>query len=173
MNQEKSQIIEFIAVAKEFVSLIETPDNFSANEFVIKTRQLLSLLYLKATFLQSKESVLSESLEAYVTPEHYEFIKYSIKNKLGDYDITIHLDDDFQMNTEDFFHVELSELFADIYQDVGNFILQYRDGDDDVRNDAVWECVYNFNHYWGLRTLILTQYLHRLVTSDEFQDNKE
>ena len=172
MDKQTNHELEFVAVAKEVVSLLEQSEALSANEFVLKARQILPLLYLKASFLPEKENVLEGDLENFVTPEHYEYIKLSLKDKLGDYDLTIHLEDEFMMNTEDFLHVEISELFADIYQDVGNFIMQYKEGNDAIRNDAVWECRYNFNNYWGIRTLVLTEHLHRLTNSEDFQ-NKE
>jgi hypothetical protein len=172
MNDKEQQIIlEFVSVSKELVALIESASGMSARDFVLKSRQMLPMLYLKASMLPKLESETEGELEQYVTPEHYEFVKLSLKEKLGDYDATIHLEDNFLMNTEDYLHVELSELFADIYQDVGNFMAQYRDGDESVRNDAVWECQYNFEQYWGLRTLVLTEHLHRLIVSDDFNQN--
>lgn len=173
MDTHNNHVLEFVAVAKETVSLLEESAGLNSRDFVLNARQILPLLYLKATFLPKTETVLDGELESYVTPEHYEYMKAMLKEKLGDWDATIHLEDEFMMNTEDFLHVELSELFADIYQDIGNFIMQYRDGDDDIRNDAMWECKENFDQYWGLRTLILTEHLHRIIISDEFQNKEE
>ncbi len=172
MNKETNYELEFVAVAKEVVSLLEESETLSANDFVHNARKLLPLLYIKASFLPENDNMLEGDLENFVTPEHYEYIKLSLKDKLGDYDITVHLEDEFMMNTEDYLHVELSELFADIYQDMGNFIMQYKEGNDAIRNDAIWECRYNFNNYWGLRVLILTEHLHRLINTEEFS-NKE
>lgn len=170
METNKDNILEFVTVSKEIIALIESADGLKSEDLIIKARQMLPVLYFKASLLPELENSLkSEELEQYVTPEHYDYIKLTIKEKLGDYDATVQLEDNFLMNTEDYMHVEISELFADIYQDIGNFMAQYRDGDDVIRNDATWECKYNFEQYWGLRVLILTEHLHRLINSDEFE----
>lgn len=165
-----AQVIDFVSVAKEFVTFLENSSSISSKEFVLKSRQMLPMLYLKAGFLPKLENKLEGDLENFVTPDHYEYMKNSLNEKLGSWDAMVQLEDQFAMNSEDFLHVELSELFSDIYQDIGNFILQYREGDDNVRNDAVCNCQYNFENYWGLRTLILTEHLHRIVISEEFQN---
>jgi hypothetical protein len=173
MDKQTNHILEFVAVSKETVSFLEEQEGLTRHDFIRKARQILPLLYLKASFLPETENMLEGDLEQFVTPEHYQYMKLMIKEKLGDFDATIQLEDEFMMNTEDFLHVELSELFADIYQDIGNFLMQYREGDESIRNDAVWECHYNFQQYWGLRTLILTEHLHRIMISDEFLSKEE
>ncbi|MFW5805524.1 MAG: DUF5063 domain-containing protein [Bacteroidales bacterium] len=167
--ENKQQVLEFVGATKETVQLIESASGMNLEDFVRACQYILPLLYAKACQLPSLENELQGEIENYVTPEHYEYVKSSLKEKLGDFDAVIHLEDNFLMNTEDYFHVEMSELFADIYQDIGNFMAQYRDGDEIVRNDAVWECKYNFEHHWGLRTLVLTEYLHKLITSEDFK----
>ncbi len=164
----KHHVLEFVEITKNTVELIESASRITPKDFLVQCQYMLPLLYAKACQLPSLENELQGELEYYVTPEHYEYIKTSLKEKLGDLDVTIHLEDNFLMNTEDYFHVEVSELFADIYQDIGNFMAQYRDGDEQIRNDAVWECKYNFEHHWGIRTLMLTEQLHRLIVSEEF-----
>ncbi|MFO7791344.1 MAG: DUF5063 domain-containing protein [Bacteroidota bacterium] len=171
--EEKQHIIEFVKASKEMVELIESAPGMNPEDFVLTCQQKLPLLYAMASKLPHLENELQDDIENYVTPEHYGFVKDSLKEKLGDFDTTIHLEDNFLMNTEDYFHVELSELFADIYQDIGNFMAQYRDGDDQVRNDAVWECKYNFEHHWGLRTLVLAEHLHRLIVSEDFNEKNK
>ncbi|MGC9331133.1 MAG: DUF5063 domain-containing protein [Bacteroidales bacterium] len=170
--EKKQQIIAFVEATKEMVEIIESASIMSAEGFLLQCQYMLPQLYAKACRLPSIENELQGKLEYYVTPEHYEYIKASLNEKLGDFDVIIHLEDNFLMNTEDYFHVELSELFADIYQDIGNFMAQYRDGDEQIRNDALWECKYNFEQHWGLRTLLLTEQIHRLIVSEDFNNNK-
>ena len=43
----------------------------------------------------------------------------------------------------------ISENLADIYQDLKDFALSYRTGDEFVMQEALWECVDNFKNYWG------------------------
>ncbi|MDA3820912.1 MAG: DUF5063 domain-containing protein [Candidatus Delongbacteria bacterium] len=168
--EAKQNILDFVRITKALVELIESASGMDSKHFVLECQHKLPMLYVAATKLPNLENELQGELEYYVTPEHYTYIKSSLNEKLGDFDVTVHLEDNFLMNTEDYFHVELSELFADIYQDIGNFMSQYRDGDEQIRNDAVWECKYNFDYYWGLRTLVLSEHLHRLVISESFRN---
>ncbi|MFP4662933.1 MAG: DUF5063 domain-containing protein [Bacteroidales bacterium] len=170
-NTQQQHILEFVAVSKDLVDLLESASGMNARDFVLQSRQMLPLVYLKASMLPKLENELEGELEQYVTPEHYEYVKLSLNEKLGEWDATIHLEDNILMSTEDYLHVELSELFADIYQDIGNYVSRFRDGDDAIRNDATWEVKYNFDEYWGIKVLVLTEHIHRLIVSDDFSRN--
>ena len=87
-DKEQQIVLEFVSVSKELVALIESASGMSAHDFVLKARQMLPMLYLKASMLPKLDSQTEGDMEQYVTPEHYEYVKLSLKEKLGDYDAT-------------------------------------------------------------------------------------
>ncbi len=61
---------------------------------------------------------------------------------------------------------ELSDDLADIYQDVKDFLENFRMGVEEVMNDAIWECRVNFENYWGTKLLRASLNLHKSYTRD-------
>jgi hypothetical protein len=56
---------------------------------------------------------------------------------------------------------------ADIYQDAGNFISLFRQGNEYVMGEAVALCRQNFQTYWGQRLLNALKALHALRYNEE------
>ena len=54
------QIIEFVTVANEFCSFMESAGQFERLDFILKIQKLLPLLYLKGSLIPEMESVLNE-----------------------------------------------------------------------------------------------------------------
>ena len=59
----------------------------------------------------------------------------------------------------------ISENLADIYQDLKDFIMLYRTGDELVMQEALWECQENFRTYWGQKLVNGLRAVHALVYS--------
>ena len=57
----------------------------------------------------------------------------------------------------------ISECFADVYQDVRNFIEQYKDANMQTRELALYELCFNFKLYWGSRILAIITEFHRIL----------
>ncbi|HXK82237.1 MAG TPA: DUF5063 domain-containing protein [Bacteroidales bacterium] len=155
--------IEFITVAKEFLSFCETKKIVSKQSFADTSLKLISLLYLKALTIPETELQESENIEKYVTEEAWAFVKNNVENNLGAWDDIIEFKDSAMMNSTDYIHVSLSELYADIYQDVGDLIGSYQMGDELNMYDALHICHQNFKNYWGYRVIKIIEVLHYKV----------
>ena len=57
----------------------------------------------------------------------------------------------------------LSEGFADIFQDLRDYLTLYNMGTSEMMNDAIWECKKNFKEYWGQRLVNIQRVLHYLL----------
>ena len=68
---------------------------------------------------------------------------------------------------------EVSEYIADIYQDVKDFLLQYRTGTEEVMNDSVWECSMHFETMWGRKLLGTVRAIHNIVYSGTYIDSQD
>ena len=58
--------------------------------------------------------------------------------------------------------MSISECVADIYQDIKDFISNYKTGMEDVMNDAIEKCIDNFQTYWGGRLLEALSAIHKI-----------
>ena len=65
----------------------------------------------------------------------------------------------------------IAESLADIYQDLKNFIVNYKSGNEEVMNDAVWEVLMNFEEFWGKKLLNVLVAIHTVLYSED--DEKE
>ncbi|NLA24233.1 MAG: DUF5063 domain-containing protein, partial [Bacteroidales bacterium] len=86
--------IEFLAVANEFVKFCETDavEIKNSENFIDIASKLLSLLYLKALFLESPKNIEDIELEynfEFVDAMRYEAVKSEVANVLGDFDVYV------------------------------------------------------------------------------------
>jgi|GEM_PF-1133566 hypothetical protein len=153
--------IEFITVAKEFVALCEQDKKNDALKIVTIFHRILPLLYLKALLLPDFESNDEDIIEI-VDEYSYNQIKKSFEELLGHLDIDCIIPETVSQNNEQNF-APLSEIFADIYQDLKTVLFNFQSGDDLIMENSLNLCKQNFEIYWGQRLLAALNGLHRLI----------
>jgi len=169
-------VIEFVTVANEFCTFIESVDDFERKEFVSRLQKLFPLLYLKASLLPEIEERLPEYVEKFVTEEDYNFVYRKLQVKLGRFDSYQEVFDPMIQFSDEPVESCISENVADIYQDLKDFILAYRIGTTDVMNDSLFECKNNFEQYWGQQLVNGLRAIHNLVYGEadlEKDDNEQ
>ncbi|MDL2310076.1 DUF5063 domain-containing protein [Parabacteroides sp. OttesenSCG-928-B22] len=152
--------LEFVTVALEYCTFVETAGEMDRLAFVDKTVKLLPLLYLKASLLPETVSNEEIDLELTVTEDMYDSVRSRIAALLGDKDSyleTFHPDMQYSDTPIVAF---VSENLADVYQDVGNFVSLFRQGIEEVMQEAIACCSENFRSYWGQQTLNALKALH-------------
>ena len=82
MEKEENPIyerntLEFVTVALEYCTFVETAGNTGLFDFVDKATKLLPLLYLKASLLPEVESEEETELELSVSEDMYESVRLS------------------------------------------------------------------------------------------------
>lgn len=172
MENEKSPVysrntIEFVTVALEFCSFVETAGKFKSFDFTDKATKLLPLLYLKATLLSEIEETEDNELELTVTEDMYEMVRNQIAAILGERDSyleTFHQDMQYSDAPIAAF---ISENLADVYQDTGNFVSLFRQGNEEVMLEAVALCRGNFRKFWGQQLLNALKALHAIRYDEE------
>lgn len=172
MENENSPIyarntIEFVTVALEFCTFLETTQQLNLFTFVDKATKILPLLYLKATLLPLIEEDDIEEVELTVTEDMYETIRSRVANLLGEKDSyleTFHSDMQYSDTPIAAF---ISENLADVYQDTGNFVSLFRQGNEEVMLSAIGICTLNFREYWGQQLLNALKALHSLRYNEE------
>lgn len=163
----KRDTLEFVTVALEFCTFVENAGSNGLFDFVDKAVKLLPLLYLKATLLPEVDENEDTEPELTVTEEMYETVRNRIAGLLGERDSyleTFHPDMQYSDTPIAAF---ISENLADVYQDTGNFISLFRQGNEEVMLGAIALCRKNFHDFWGQQVLNALKALHSVRYGDE------
>ena len=160
--------LEFVTVALEFCTFVETAGQNGLFDFIDKGIKLLPLLYLKATlFPEAEVDDEDDEPELTVTEDMYEAVRTRIAALLGEKDSyleTFHPDMQYSDTPIAAF---VSENLADVYQDTGNFVSLFRQGNEEVMLQAIALCRANFQEFWGQQLLNALKALHAIRYSDE------
>jgi hypothetical protein len=167
-------VVEFVTVANEYCVMVEQAAKISAHENLQKLQKMLPLLYLKATLLPKTEQVLEDELEKYVTELEYNIIHQKWLKLLGENDSFYEVFDPGIQFGDEKVTASISENLMDIYQDLKNFLISYSIGNEEVMNDALYECVLHFEDFWGQQLVNVLRAIHMLVYSGiDFNENKK
>lgn len=159
--------LEFATVALEFCNFIEEASRTALFDFVDKATKLLPLLYLKAALLPEVEAEEESEPEWFVTEEMYDKVRSELADLLGERDTyldTFHPDMPYSDTPIAAF---ISENLADVYQDTGNFVALFREGNEEVMHEVLALCRTNFRTYWGQQLLNALKALHAVRYSEE------
>lgn len=160
-------VIEFVTVGREFCNWLESSQDPDGKVFTGTALKILPLLYLKASFLPKSENMLDDFLESFVTEEDYEFVKHQVMTKMGRFDDYLEVFTADMQRSDVPLSSSVSENMADIYQDLKNFLLNYRTAATEIMNDALVELVRQFELYWGQRLVNVLRALHQVYYSGE------
>jgi hypothetical protein len=162
--------IEFLTITTEICRFIEQisegKTDIEAKDFVDKSVKLLPLLYLKAAMIEPPKRLFEDEPDTFVTEEMYREIQENIAELLGENDsylTSFHADMPLSDSAIAAF---ISEDFADIYQDIKDFVFRCNFGDEQIMNDALAICIENFANYWGGKLLNALCALHRLCFNE-------
>jgi hypothetical protein len=67
----------------------------------------------------------------------------------------------------------ISENVADIYQEMKDLVMSFRMLNDEVMEQAVWECKNNFVTLWGQTLVNSLRAVHNLIYADTNEENQE
>ena len=160
-------VLEFVTVAAEYVIFAESASESTREDFLLKSQKLLPLLYLQSSLLPEMSTELDEMPEKFVQEEDWMAVQQGVAKNLGKFDLFTEVYEPITQQQEDAISVSLSECFADVFQDLADFIQTYRMGDTGMMNDALWYCKEHFEQYWGPRLLVLLNNIHNIMYADE------
>lgn len=167
------QVVEFAASANEYCKYLENIKDIEGIEILRVMQRLLPFIYLRASLLPMPEPALEESNEKTVTEFDWTRMHDTLLAKIGNDDpfpVIVDLGDP----ADGLYTGSISESLADIYQDLKNFIVSYKSGNEDVMNDAVWEVLMNFEEFWGKKMINVMGAIHTVLYSlaDEKDNDK-
>jgi len=165
--------IEFITVAGEYVKFVENVKKLSQKDFIQKIQKLLPLVYLKASLIPEYESEADEPIEKFVTEVEYQYVANAVSSILGINDDRVLIPARETLEEDGTETATISECLADVYQDLKDLSSLYQIGNNEAMSEALWECRYNFENYWGIRLLSALSGIHLLAYNGDLTDEEE
>ena len=166
-------VIEFITVANEFCSFLERSEDLETPDFLSRLQKILPLLYLKASMLPEFEFEAEDGLEKFVTEIDYSMIQEKILRHTGGGDDYQEVFVSGMQFSESALTANISENVADIYQEMKDLVMSYRMLNDEVMEQAVWECKNNFSLLWGQTLVNCLRAVHNLIYSENNEDDQK
>jgi hypothetical protein len=165
-----SYTVDFARVALEYCVFVEKAKETDKKTFVDNMTKVLPLLYLKVSILPEIEENYESDLETKVDELFYGQVENNVSELLGDDNLyleTFH--PDIKLSDSPV-AVKISEDLADIYQDLGNFIAVFKNGQKETMNDSLILCVENFHKYWGQRLVNALRALHFIKYKTDIEE---
>ncbi len=157
-------IVEFTAVANQFCKLVENTNELARQEFIEMSQKILALLYLKSLLLDNEFETTNAPVEKFVSENDWATTKDSVSRVLAGDDTFLEL---YELDNSEPLEISLSECFADIYQDLKDFISLYEIGFEEAVNEALFELKGNFERIWGQRILLIMKELHEVIFAEK------
>lgn len=159
------EVLAFVRSANDYCSWLEELEPEGSVDFIRHSLPKLSAVYHHVVTIEPPEPVLEGGNEKYVTEQDWSAIFQRIMQLLGKHNEYLRIAGDDEFDRSDLVTHKISEDMADIYQDLKDFTMQYRQGIEEIMNDAVWEVIDNFENYWGEKLLYALQALNKLYIS--------
>jgi hypothetical protein len=159
------QVIEFAASANEYCKYLESIQEINGIEILKVMQRLLPFIYLRASLLPLLEPVLEEPNEKTVTEFDWTRMHDILLSRMGNndpYPVIVTMGDP----ADGLYTGSIAESLTDIYQDLKDFIVNYKTGNEEVMNDAVWEALMNFEEFWGKKLLNVLTAIHSVLYSE-------
>lgn len=157
------EVIEFVAVAKEFCDFVEIVPQMKRKDFVLRLQKFIPLIYLKGALLPESDTDETGLTEDFVTEDEYNYLFSEVHGLMGEYDEYLEVfDDNMQYSEAPVVH-SISEKVCDIYQDLKNFISSFRCGIPEVIGEALWQLNDSFELYWGKSCAGVLRAIHHVV----------
>lgn len=173
-KEEKSpvysrDVMELVTVAVEYCAFLEQTEGKTRMSFVDTLMKLLPLLYLKAALLPKYEILDDEYFaEDYVTEENYNIVRANINILMGEKDDYLDVFMEDMKYSETPILATVSENLADIYQELKNFAMAYKNAtDEEQMMNALAEVKDEFQFSWGQKLVNVQRALHEVRYSEE------
>ncbi|MFZ2286565.1 MAG: DUF5063 domain-containing protein [Bacteroidales bacterium] len=165
-------VIEFAASANEYCKYLEATGEINGIEVLKVMQRLLPFIYLRASLLPMPEPLLEEGIEKNVTEFDWTRMHDNLLAKMGNndpYPVIVSAGDP----SDGLYTGSIAESLTDVYQDLKDFIVSYKSGNEEVMNDAVWEVLMNFEEFWGKKLLNVLTAIHTVLYSEADAEEKD
>ena len=130
------------------------------------TLEFVTVALEYCSFLEKAPDEEAE-LETTVTEAMYDDLRGRLSGLLGERDVFLDTFHEDMRYSDTPIASAISENLADVFQDIGDFIALFRQGNEPVMREALALCGHNFRHYWGERLLNALRALHAIRYDEE------
>jgi hypothetical protein len=174
-NQEEPvfsrKVLEMLTVANEYCLFLEKAQDYPRESILSFLQKICPLIYIKASLLPDILNVNEDAAEHFVTEEEWESILTTIRTKLGKDELYLSLDP--TNSSADPERANLAEAFADIYQDLKDFLMLYQKPQKASMEYAVYECKRLFETHFGYLLVNAHRVVHYLLYTDVAHEELE
>ncbi len=156
------EVLEFVRHVNSYCQWLEECDTSPGMTFIQDGVKSLPAIYSSVLALPKFEPQLEEGNERYVTEHQWSEIYQKVLRLLGPHNAYLRAAGEDEFDRSDLLSHTISEDLADLYQDLKDFAMQYRQGVEELMNDALWEVVSHFEEHWGTKLLNSLHALHQL-----------
>jgi hypothetical protein len=157
------EVLEFVTVAREYCATVEGHSTLTIRQFISRIQKLFPLLYLKATLLPEIDNEEVGETDKFVTEVDYNFLLNKLTSRIGRFDSYQEVFDAGMQFSDSPLEASIAENICDVYQDLKDFLMNYRLGSPDIMEAALVECRNNFENYWGQKLTNGLRALHNLL----------
>jgi len=155
-------VLEMITVANEYCLFVESAEKYSKEIILDYLQKICPLLYLKGSLLPDIKISDENANERYLTEENWLKIFNILREKFDNSDEYWELLED-EIEGVKPIKARLSDNFADVYQDLKDFILLYQKNTIAAKENAVMECKKQFGNHWGERIIKAHKIIHDII----------
>lgn len=154
-------VLEMLMVANDYCTFMAKAETYTKQQLYDYLLKVSPLLYIKGSLLPDITVQNPDALEKFLPEEEWETLFTALRKVFSKEDEFWFIDNN---NPNDNKPVKgsLSESFADIYQDMKDFLLLYQKNSLDAKENAVSELKHLFETHWGYRMVIAHKTLHYL-----------
>jgi len=167
----QKNVLEFYTVANELCLFLEKSDEYRKEEIIEYWHKICPLIYLKGSLLPVIVVENPDANERYVTEDQWEYIFNTLRAKIGEEDEFWYIDEQHFIDDE-INKGSLSEHFADIYQDLKDFLMLYQKSNIDAKENATRSCRVLFEINWGPKTIRVMKAIHYNLFADSFSGDE-
>ena len=162
-------VIEFITVAIEFCAFLEQTEDKNRETFTDTILKLIPLLYLKACLLPQYQILDNSNLpEDFVTEDNYNIVRANISIIMGEKDDYLDVFMEDMKYSESPILTTVSENLSDIYQELKNFVMAYKNANnEELMMNALADVTEEFQFSWGQKLVNVQRALHEVRYSEE------
>lgn len=156
-------VTDFVGLAGNFCSLLEQSAHKKTGELFNELQQLVPQLYMKAALLPQPKYCYDEEPATFVQEDDYARIHDSLQQKFELFTGITGMSPGTLPNQHELVSFRLAESFADLYEELKNFMKLYEVGLPQSMNDAVWICRKSFEQNLGIKIADNLKSLHSLI----------
>jgi len=159
-------VLRFVNFGKDYTDLLSVPLPEERRDFISRLLEIMPAMYSAIMEIPVTSPVFEEGNEKFVSEEEWSGVYQKMAALLGSQNEYVDIPEEDEYDRLEVISRDLSEDLSDIYQDIKDFLELYRNGNEEIMNDALWECRMNCERYWGEKALRASRILHKIYVRD-------